>query len=62
MTHPSDILHSIGLDRASAALGVSMARIERATRDAKLPASWLDTLERLAGHELPRELFSFKGA
>lgn len=57
---PAHILNSIGRERCALALGVSAARVERATRDGHLPAAWLDTLERIAGRPLLREAFAFK--
>jgi hypothetical protein len=62
MKTPRDILQHVGLDRAAAALGVTLERVERAQRADLLPAAWLDTLERLAGHDLPRSAFRFKRA
>jgi hypothetical protein len=60
MNTPREILDYIGRDRCASALGVSLARVERATRDGHLPAAWLDTLERIAGRPLPRAAFAFK--
>jgi hypothetical protein len=59
---PRQILEYVGHDAAAAALGVSPDRIDRATRDDKLPAAWLDALESLARKPLPREAFNFKRA
>jgi hypothetical protein len=62
MKTPSDILDFVGLDRAQEVLKVGKDRI-RTARDAdKLPASWYNALETLAGRPLPREAFTFKGA
>jgi hypothetical protein len=62
MKTPRDILDYIGRDRCALALGVSPARVERATRDPHLPAAWLDALEKAAGRPLPRDAFAFKRA
>jgi hypothetical protein len=62
MKTPRQILDYIGRDRCVLALGVSPARVERATRDDKLPAAWLDALEQAAGQPLPRDAFAFKRA
>lgn len=61
MKTPSDIIDLIGADRVKAAVGVEDRRIRQARLDDTLPASWYDALERLAGRDLPRSLFSFKG-
>lgn len=61
MKTPREILQYVGIDAAANALGVSVIRVDRAQRDEKLPASWLDTLERLARRPLDRDAFSFKG-
>ena len=61
MKTPREILQYVGVDAAAAALGVSVIRVDRAQRDEKLPASWLDTLERLARRPLDRDAFAFKG-
>lgn len=60
MKTTSQILDFVGVEAASSALGVTLDRVQRARRDSKLPAAWLDTLERLAGEPLPRNLFAFK--
>ena len=62
MKTPSDIIDYIGPERIMAAVGIQDRRIRQAREDDKLPASWFDTLEALAGHPLPRHLFSFKGS
>jgi hypothetical protein len=61
MKTPREILDYCGDDQAIAAtLGVSPDRVDRARRDDKLPASWLDALEGLAKRPLDRDAFSFK--
>ena len=59
---PKQILEYVGREKAAEALGVTMDRVERATRDPKLPSSWLNALEQLARQPLPRKAFAFKGA
>ena len=63
MKTPHEILHYVGLREAADRLGVTLDRIQRASRsDAPpLPASWYDALENMAGRPLPRECFTFKG-
>lgn len=62
MKTPHEILTFVDPERARIALGVGPSRMRKAMRDDRLPASWLDTLERLAGRPLPREAFYFKGS
>ena len=62
MKTPREILQFVGVTEAAKALGVSVIRVDRAQRDEKLPAAWLDTLERLANRPLDRGAFAFKGA
>jgi hypothetical protein len=61
MKTPSEILNFVGVDAARNALGVGADRMRIAQKADKLPASWYDTLERLAGRPLPRDVFTFKG-
>ena len=61
MKTPREILDYCGTDQTIAeTLGVSVDRVDRARRDDKLPASWLDALENLAKRPLDRDAFSFK--
>ena len=62
MKTASDIIDFIGHDAIQAAFCVSDERIRQVRKDNKLPASWYDTCERLAGRPLDRSLFAFKGA
>jgi hypothetical protein len=55
------IITNLGRDVIAAKLGVAPRRVERARNEAALPASWYAGLCELAGHDLPRHLFSFKG-
>lgn len=61
MKTPREILQYVGIEAAANSLGVSVVRVDRAQRDGKLPASWLDALERLARRPLDRAAFAFKG-
>jgi len=56
------ILDDIGHERVAEALGVPVATVLRARWRDKLPASWLDGLERAACRPLPRSVFSFKSS
>lgn len=59
---PASIIEYVGEERLVAALRVQADTVKRARRcGEKLPASWYDTCERLAGRPMPRELFRFKG-
>ena len=59
---PEHIIDSIGAERIAEALHtVTLRRVKRVRTMDRIPASWYDGLERLAGHELPREVFTFKG-
>jgi hypothetical protein len=62
LTTPSEIMAHCGLDRSADALGVTVLRIKNVLRsEPLLPASWFACLERLAGCQLPRDQFTFKG-
>lgn len=62
MKTPREILDYIGSnEQIAAALGVTVDRVDRARRDGKLPASWLDALEKMARRPLDRDCFNFKG-
>ena len=45
----------------NAALSVKDDAVRKALKSGVLPASWYNTLEKLAGRPLPRRAFSFKG-
>ena len=62
MMKPADILDSLGRERVAAAVGVDMRRVQRAAFDDRLPALWYAALCDLAGHDLPRDAFTFKRA
>ena len=61
MKTPAQIIDYIGHDRVRVALAVGADRIRLARVADKLPASWYDCLEHLAGRPLDRGVFSFKG-
>ena len=58
----SEIIDYIGHDAIRDALAVKDDAVRKAKAAGKMPASWYDTCERLAGRPLPREAFNFKGA
>ena len=62
MKTPREILDFIGRDVVQDEIGVSADRVRVAATQDKLPASWLNALERLARRPLPREAFNFKGS
>ena len=62
METASDIINAAGRDRIKAEFGVQDRVLQHYSVKGVLPAAWFHTLERLTGQELPRHLFSFKGA
>ena len=62
MENASEIIDLIGAERLRLALDVTATRIRQARQTDRLPASWFDTCEKLAGQQMPRHLFAFKGA
>ena len=61
MKTPRDIIETLGRDAIVKALGVAPRRVDRARTEDALPASWYAALCDLAGQDLPRHLFTFKG-
>lgn len=61
MKTASDIIETIGRDAILRTFGVKPRVLRHYGTTGQLPASWFDALERMAGRELPRHLFSFKG-
>ena len=62
MKTASDIIASVGRDKIKAEFGVKDRVLQIYAATGTLPAAWFDALERLTGQNLPRHLFSFKGA
>jgi len=62
MKTASDIIEAAGRDRIKAEFGVKDRVLQIYASTGILPASWFYALERLTGEELPRDVFSFKGA
>ncbi len=62
MKTAADIIDYIGHESIKAALSVQDDAVRKAKASGKLPASWYDACERLAGRPLPRDAFNFKGA
>ena len=60
MKTPMQIIDELGREAIVVKLDVTLARVNRARNERLLAASWYDGLCKLAGHDLPRELFSFK--
>ena len=61
MKNTHDIIEYVGgVNVVAERLGVSPHAVRIHRRDNKLPASWYNALEGMAGMTLPRELFSFK--
>ena len=56
-----DIIETLGREAIAAKLGIALRRVDRARTENALPASWYAALCDLAGQDLPRHLFTFKG-
>lgn len=61
MNTPAQIIDTLGVKAIAHRLELAERRVMRAKYDGQLPASWYLALNDLAGCELPREAFSFKG-
>ena len=61
MNTASDIIQAIGRDRIKSEFDVGDRLLQIYAKDGLLPASWFDGCEKMAGTELPRRLFTFKG-
>jgi len=61
MENHRDIIEALGRDAIAEKLGVAPRRVDRARTEACLPASWYAGLCELAGRDLPRSCFHFKG-
>ena len=61
MKTPHEIVDLIGRETIRDAFRVQDDVINKHLRAGHFPASWYDTLERLADRDLPRSLFTFKG-
>ena len=61
MKTPREILDALGRDQIVQRLGVDKVRVNRAAYDDKLPALWYAALSDMAGYDLPRDVFNFKG-
>jgi prophage antirepressor-like protein len=62
MENAADIVDALGVKAIAKAVDVTEDAVRQAMRLRKLPASWFNTLEVMAGHSLPRDAFTFKGA
>ena len=61
MKNTRDIIDNMGRDAIAQKLGVALRRVDRARTEERIPASWYAGLCDLAGQDLPRHLFTFKG-
>jgi hypothetical protein len=61
MNTPSDIVNLLGRDAIAAAVGVVPRVVTNKAAAGAFPAMWFAALEKLAGHDLPRQCFTFKG-
>ena len=61
MENTRQIIDTLGHDAIAAKLGVALRRVYRVRTEERIAASWYGGLCEMAGHDLPRRLFSFKG-
>lgn len=61
MKTPREIIETIGRDAIAERIGAAPRRVDRARTERALPASWYAALCDMAGQDLPRQLFTFKG-
>ena len=61
MKTPSDIIETLGREAVAARVGVGVDAVRMALVAGKLPAAWFHALEQMAGCDLPRDCFTFKG-
>ena len=57
-----DIVETVGRERIKDAFKVKDRVIAHHLQHGTLPAIWYDALCKMAGQDLPRTLFTFKGA
>jgi hypothetical protein len=57
----ASLLDEIGRDRIKARLGVADRVLQLCAQNNQFAASWYAALSDMAGRELPRRLFNFKG-
>lgn len=62
METASDIINAAGRDRLKVKFGVKDRVLQIYAATNMLPAAWFDALENMTGQQLPRHLFTFKGA
>ena len=62
METPRAIIEALGREAIATRLDVTEHRVRRALIEDRLPASWYVALSDMAGGDLPKHLFSFKGA
>lgn len=61
MDTPKDIIDRLGADTIARRLSLATGRVHRARYEPTLPASWYVALCAMAGEDLPKRAFSFKG-
>jgi hypothetical protein len=61
MKNTREIIDTLGRAAIAQKLGVALRRVDRARTDERIAASWYAGLCELAGQDLPRHLFTFKG-
>lgn len=61
MNTPAAIIDALGVQQIAARLDVAPKRVSRARYDDTLPAAWYVALSDMAGVDLPKAAFRFKG-
>ena len=61
MENTRDIIEALGRDAIAERLQVAPRRVDRARTEPRIAASWYAALSEMAGQDLPRRLFTFKG-
>ena len=61
MTNASDIIDALGQDAICQRMDIKADAVAKARKAGKLPSAWYAALCELAGQDLPRHVFTFKG-
>ena len=61
MDTPRELIDRLGCDAMAARLGVKRGNVSNYRIEDKLPAAWYAALCDMAGQDLPKTMFSFKG-
>lgn len=61
MTNASDIIDALTVEAICERMGIKAGAVDKARKAGKLPSAWYAAACEMAGHDLPRHLFTFKG-